>query len=341
MTKNQLPPVLRRWRFFAVAMGVTALAGGGVLLAANADPATALAFHTVPATRVLDTRAASQVGAFNTPLAAASTLDFVVLDLPDDATAVSLNVTVTDGTQASFLVVYPTGSTRPGTSTVNWSSVNAVANTATVNVPANHSLQVYNNQGSVNVIIDLLGYYAPSPVGGAPGPQGPQGIQGVQGPLGPVGPAGSDALVGPAGSVYLYANNTTAETIPVGVEVAFDTVVAALGGITVDLAGSGFTVTNAGVYKVSFGVVGDAENQVDILVDEAVPASGALVFGGTGGIANEGTAVLSLLAGETVSLANLNSGVITGVEDLVLSDAPFGGTATELNAWIVIEQLNS
>ena len=164
MTKNQLPPVLRRWRFIAVAMGVTALAGGGVLLAANSDPATALAFHSLPSTRVLDIRAASQVGAFSTPLGAASTLDFVVPGLPDDAKSVSLNVTVTDGTYPSFLVVYPTGDTRPGTSTVNWNSVNAVANTATVNVAADHSLRVYNDMGSVNVIIDLLGYYAPSPV---------------------------------------------------------------------------------------------------------------------------------------------------------------------------------
>ena len=179
MIQNSLSPVLRRWRFIAAAVGVTALAGGGVLYAASSDPATALAFHSVPSTRVLDIRAASQVGAFSAPLGAASTLDFVVPGLPDDAKSVSLNVTVTDGSQASFLVVYPSGDARPSTSSVNWSSVNAVANTATVNVAADHSLRVYNDQGSVNVIIDLLGYYAPSPVGS--GPAGPPGTPGAPG----------------------------------------------------------------------------------------------------------------------------------------------------------------
>ena len=53
MTRNQLPPVVRRWRFFAAVVGVTALAGGGVLMAAASDPATAMAFHPVTTTRVL------------------------------------------------------------------------------------------------------------------------------------------------------------------------------------------------------------------------------------------------------------------------------------------------
>ena len=132
MTRIQLLPVARRWRFVAAAAGITALAGGGVLLAAPSDPATALAFHTVPTVRVLDTRPATQVGTRSTPLGLGDSFDLVIPGLPDDATGVNINVTAVDGTEGSFLTVYPTGDVRPTTSTVNWEGAGAVANNATV-----------------------------------------------------------------------------------------------------------------------------------------------------------------------------------------------------------------
>jgi hypothetical protein len=320
MTKNQLPPVLRRWRFIAAVMGVTALAGGGVLLAANSDPATAMSFHNLPSSRVLDIRAASQVGAFSTPLGAASTIDFVVPGLPDDATSVSLNVTVTDGTHASFLVVYPSGDTRPGTSTVNWDSANAVANTATVNVAANHSLRVYNDQGSVNVIVDLLGYYAPTPAGGGTG----------TGPQGPPGPAGSAA--------FLYATSTSPQTLVNGARLAFDLVNAETpGAYSTDVLDDAFTAIDAGVYKVSFGMTSVSPAQVNLEVDGLDPLGGSLVFGGDAGAARTatgGTAVVTLTAGQTITLVNE-----TSATDIEL-DSPVGGTGGSLTAWILIEKLS-
>ena len=165
MSHSSIPPVLRRWRFVAAAVAVTTLVGGGVLLAANSDPATALAFHTVPTVRLLDTRPATQVGTRSTPLGLAGTLDLVIPGLPDDATAVNINVTVVDGTEGSFLTLYPAGDPRPLASTINWDSAGAVANTATVDVHAAHTITIFNLKGTVNVVIDLLGYYAPSPVG--------------------------------------------------------------------------------------------------------------------------------------------------------------------------------
>ena len=196
MTRNQLPPVVRRWRFFAAVVGVTALAGGGVLMAAASDPATAMAFHPVTTTRVLDTRPATQVGTRSTPLGLGDSFDLVIPGLPDDATGVNINVTAVDGTEGSFLTIYPTGDARPTASTVNWEGAGAVANNANVIVHPAHSVTIYNLKGTVNVVIDLLGYYAPSPAGGSPGPAGPTG------PAGPAGPAGA--------SVYIYAGNTSA-----------------------------------------------------------------------------------------------------------------------------------
>ncbi|MGZ4739819.1 MAG: hypothetical protein ACXVLM_11405 [Ilumatobacteraceae bacterium] len=220
--------------------GAIALAGGGVLFAASSDPATAMAFHGVTTTRVLDTREGS-----GTPLGLGGVLDLVVPRLPDDATGIAVNVTVVDGTEASFLTMYPTGDARPTTSTINWSSAAAVANSATVLVHSDHSVRLYNLKGSVNVVLDLIGYYSPAPVGGATGPAGPLGRQGLAGADGTDGVDGANGVVGPVGAlgqrgaagqdgvngvdgkdatlVYLYAYNTPSETVLTGQAVTFST----------------------------------------------------------------------------------------------------------------------
>jgi len=155
------------------AVAAILLTSGAALAASSTDSEVALSFHNVPSTRVLDTRLGA--GA----LLGQSTLDVVIPDLPSDATSVAINLTVVDGTQPSFLVAYPTGTNRPGTSSINWNNAGAVANQTIVKVGPSHSLTVFNNQGKVNVVIDLLGFYSPSPVGSGPqGPQGPQGIPG-------------------------------------------------------------------------------------------------------------------------------------------------------------------
>ncbi len=82
-----------------------------------------------------------------------------------------------------------------------------------------------------------------------------------------------------------------------------------LGGITYTpgLTVSEFTVTTAGVYRVSFGLVAEDPNQFNILVDNGDPVSGALVFGDFADENTEGTAVLHLDALDTISLGNLTS----------------------------------
>ena len=320
MTKIQLPPVLRRWRFLAAVMGVTALAGGGVLLAASSDPATAMSFHPVTTTRLLDTRPATQVGSRSTPLGLGDTYDVVIPGLPTDATAVSINVTAVDGTEGSFLTLYPSTDVRPLASTINWTDAGAVANSATVNILADHSMRIFNLKGTVNVVVDLLGYYAPSPAGG--------GAQGIQGPPGPAG--------GPA--AYLYASSTAPQGVLPDSPVAFDTAGPTVGGITADGPEDAFTVTNAGVYKVTFSVVTDRSSQLNVNVNGVDPVTGSMVFGADAGVTTPattgGTAVLTLNAGDAISVMNVTSAgdvnLISGV----------GGSGPSTSAWIEIEQLS-
>ena len=130
MNINVLPAV-RRWRFMAAVVGVGTLIGGGVLIAAPSDLNPAQAFHGVTTVRLLDTREGPGAA-----LGRGETLDVVIPGLPDDATSVAVNLTVVDGTEGSFLTMYPTGEARPTTSSINWDSSAAVANGATVQVGA-------------------------------------------------------------------------------------------------------------------------------------------------------------------------------------------------------------
>lgn len=73
-------------------------------------------------------------------------------------TALILNVTVTEPATAGFVSVYPSGSPRPATSSVNFTAGQTVANLVTV--PYTGGVDVYNSSGRTDVIVDLVGSYA-------------------------------------------------------------------------------------------------------------------------------------------------------------------------------------
>jgi len=83
--------------------------------------------------------------------------------VPDDATAVVLNLTEADSTASSFLTAWATGVAQPLASDVNFLAGQTIANR--VIVPYNSTTQtisVYNWAGSTDVVADLDGYFADS-----------------------------------------------------------------------------------------------------------------------------------------------------------------------------------
>jgi hypothetical protein len=85
--------------------------------------------------------------------------------VPATATAVVVNVTAAHGTAPSYLTVYPAGAASvPTASSVNFIAGQAIANRVTVGVGLNGQIEVYNHTGTVNVDVDVDGYY--SGVGG-------------------------------------------------------------------------------------------------------------------------------------------------------------------------------
>src|SRR5713226_7871201 len=87
---------------------------------------------------------------------------------PAGAAAVVLNVATTDTEAASYLTIFPTGSTRPLAPNLIWIAGETVANLAVVPVGSGGSITLFNAFGSADVVVDLQGYFIASsgPAGG-------------------------------------------------------------------------------------------------------------------------------------------------------------------------------
>jgi hypothetical protein len=167
-----------------------------MLQASASTSASAGASVLVPVVpqRVFDTRGAK--GPVH-PLAAGETYTLSLASyLPAESTAISANITVTDGSTASFLTIFPTGKQLPKSSNINWKDKSAVANQMTLALGDDRSINLFNSVGRVDVIVDLQGYYLPASASGA----GAAGAAGATGPVGPAGARGADGAVGPAGA---------------------------------------------------------------------------------------------------------------------------------------------
>lgn len=85
--------------------------------------------------------------------------------LPDDATAVAYNITVTGQTASGYATVTPGNVVdEPTSSTINWTApVQTLANGYTVGLDSSGEVKIFvGGTGSTQAIIDVVGYYAPT-----------------------------------------------------------------------------------------------------------------------------------------------------------------------------------
>ena len=108
--------------------------------------------------RVMDTRIGT--GVAKGRVGAGGQVTLTVPGLPSTATAVVLNVTAINPTTSGFLTVYPAGTTRPTTSSLNFVAGQTVPNLVMVKVGTGGKVTVYNSAGTVDIIADLAGYYS-------------------------------------------------------------------------------------------------------------------------------------------------------------------------------------
>ncbi|MEP7112360.1 MAG: Ig-like domain-containing protein [Ilumatobacteraceae bacterium] len=79
-------------------------------------------------------------------------------DIPADATAVVLNVTVTEPAGTGYITVFPCGSPTPNTSNLNYLTADTVANTVIAKIGTNGKICLYTPT-TTHLIVDLNGYY--------------------------------------------------------------------------------------------------------------------------------------------------------------------------------------
>lgn len=244
------------------------------------------AFTGVTPTRIMDTRADSTVGPYSTPFAGAAkdrALDVTGGVVPDDATAVVVNVTGLRASETTHLTVYPDGEPRPIVSNLNIGFGHVVPNLVMVKVGTGGNIRVFNNSGSADAIVDVVGYYRAGAGGKFRATSQPTRIldtrSGVGTAVGPVaaGPGGvRTLLVGgangvPANATAVLMNVTvTSPTTPSHVTVFPD-------GVAMPVASNlnfsaGQTVPNLVMVKLGTGgrlkVFNNAGN-VDVIADVA------------------------------------------------------------------------
>ena len=172
------PPALghlrTRWAAIGAAVAVT-LGAAGIgsynIASADIDEGDRPVFVAVTPCRLLDTRpGAPNAGPQDGPLGPDQTLTVTAhgengrctgaAAIPTDAVALSLNVTALNQTERTFLTVWDEGD-DPGTSNLNPEPGQPPTPNA-VNTPLSPAgtFNIRNNAGDVNVIADVVGYYA-------------------------------------------------------------------------------------------------------------------------------------------------------------------------------------
>lgn len=162
---------------------------------------------------------------------------------------------------------------------------------------------------------------------GATGLTGNTGSQGVTGPTGNTGPAGSNGVSG-----YAYYYNVGAQVVPIEADIVFDTNGPASSGFTHTAGAATITLTNAGVYKVSFIVSSVEPTQLAVFRNGAL-VPGSVYGSGAGTQQDSGQVIVSASAADVISIRNHSAAAATTLQTLA------GGTQTSVNASITIELL--
>ena len=122
--------------------------------------------------RICDTRTVSVTG-YGTecsghPIGQGQTLDAQITgvsgyagqSVPSDAQSVVLNVTAISGSATTYLTAFPAGSPVPDASDLNLTAGINQANLVVVALGAGGQVGIYNSAGTINVAVDVEGYFA-------------------------------------------------------------------------------------------------------------------------------------------------------------------------------------
>jgi fibronectin type III domain protein len=119
-------------------------------------------FVAVPPARILDTRTTNSPVGPNASivLPVAGQGGVPAMNAPVAPTAVVLNLTATNPTTGSYLTAWPDGAARPLASDLNYVAGLTVPNLVVVKLGSTGAIDLYNAFGSVDMIVDVVGWYS-------------------------------------------------------------------------------------------------------------------------------------------------------------------------------------
>ena len=121
-------------------------------------------FNPVTPVRILDTRTTNTPSGVADRVAQGGSLNLQITGangIPNDATAVVMNVTAVSPNVAGYVTVYPNGVSRPEASNLNFVPGDTVPNLVTVGIGTSGQVNLFNANGTVDLIADVVGYYSP------------------------------------------------------------------------------------------------------------------------------------------------------------------------------------
>lgn len=141
-----------------LAGGLGGWLGQGMPLAGAAGTATTVGFTPLEPTRIHDSR--GPAGDPTTPILPAGTVITVDADVPDGATAVAVNIAMTQTAGAGYLTAWSGDGSRPFTASINATTAGEnVSNYAVVPLATDGTFRVYTHAGT-HIVIDRVGYFA-------------------------------------------------------------------------------------------------------------------------------------------------------------------------------------
>lgn len=157
-----------RWAAIGAAVAVSLGAGGFGIANAVVSTNPKNVYVAIAPCRLIDTRPApDNVGPRATPIGDGETLTIAgtgdvagPCNIPAGISAIETNVTAVGATTSTFLTFFASDVTRPTASNLNPAPGQPpTPNSVTINLPAAGTFNLYNHDGTVDVIIDIVGYY--------------------------------------------------------------------------------------------------------------------------------------------------------------------------------------
>ena len=344
----------------ATVLAVTAVATGATASApprteaslTDASAEAAGVFIAVSPLRVLDTRPAPEgpIGVSTpAPLGHQATMNLRLAGdgfaIPATATSAFLNVTIDDdATVQSFLTVWPTGEPRPVTSANNAEPTLVASNSILAKIGDNGSISIFNQQGAINVVVDVVGYMVPLETANGPG------AQLLSGAVAPTSADGSDGdyyidrstniLYGPktggawptpgialggvqgaAGGYNTAVATPVIDAVAANVPIAFN-VASPADGSVVRTNATTFTVSQSGLFTVDYhlAVTTSALGSITVAVNGVLEGPASTLTGAAATVAD--TVLVDAVAGDIVQLMYtptvLGTGIVLGSSTIVV-----------------------